>query len=216
MKIALPFAVSLFLAFLPASAHALHPQQGGSLFSKSQKAKHNGPVGCLYLTLTTGHREAKTWSQKHPDFGFTLQNQAAGMKYDPSWFRLVAQGDFLREIKLPDEYGDTFEACLVPGDYMLEGLAIRADNALFRIGFSRRQFEPIPISLKAEDSIYLGNFYLEHISEGDQPGLLVVRDRFERDRPFILNHGKHRLRNSMRISLLEPGNHTVIVKEQND
>ena len=59
----------------------------------------------------------------------------------------------MSEIKLPEEYGETYEACVVPGEYEID--AIGYDNV--GVTFRPRQFQPIRFSLKPDDSVYMGD-----------------------------------------------------------
>jgi len=182
-------------------------EHGGSLFTKSAKAKANGPVACVYLTVTAPRPEKTSLFKTDPNFEMSIKNTASDVKYGASVLRFLAVGGFMAEIKLPEEYGETYEACLVPGDYEIEAIAFGDAGVVF----TPKRFEPIHFSLKAEDSLYLGNLYLNY--SGGRPVAVVVRDRLERDQPFLVKEGKHRLRNSIHASLLDPGNNSAMVKE---
>lgn len=180
-------------------------EHGGTLITKSAKAKSKGPVGCVYLTVTS--RRPESWKH-YPLFLMAIRNMAPGIKYGPSVVRFVPLGGFMAEIKLADEYGETYEACLVPGEYQIDAIGFGEEGIVFRPSF----FEPIHLTLGEEDSLYLGNLYLDYPAE-EKPAIVYVRDRLERDMPYLVKRGKHRLRNSIRPSLLAPGNNLVIVSE---
>jgi len=212
MKFLLLF-VSLLLPFESVLADTL--VYNSSLNRKTIKPKKGLPTACFYFTVTTGNQYSNATWTTYPDFVMQFQNVSSEVKYSYAEYSFYPSIGKHTELKFENEYGKSVEACVVPGEYTISAVAFVSGICAIKCSVMEpKDFKPISFSLKENSSIYLGNFFVVYSGQTYKPGMVIVRNQFARDLPFIIANSKNVLSNSMEDARINTGSNTIMVNEK--